>query len=200
METKIYKVLIVGDPGVGKTSITRRWLGEDFSETPRITVGADFSYHEFRFNDKVIKYQFWDLAGQDKSFEFSSQYVRFAAGIFFVFDMTHPTSLNSYYQWITNINMFLEREVPIVILANKLDAFKEAPVGTPWFQSLINLKVSHCFTSAKENSGLYNAREIMASAIFNREKELNATLSLKGAMTHNITATDVTNKEKSSCC
>lgn len=193
-----YKVLIVGEPGVGKSSITRRWQGLDFDDRSKVTMGAEFSSNNFEFHGYTINYQFWDIAGQDRSLEVSNLYVRNAAGIFFVFDMSVPSTLKSFHIWINNIKKYLMYEVPIVILANKLDYFKTPPLWMDVVQQLVDLKFTYCFTSAKTNDGLFNAREVMAAEILNKEAELGESLALKQTEVTKLVTID--SPAKSSWC
>jgi len=134
-----FKILVVGDPGVGKTSITRRSVGKSFSAHHHQTVGVDF----FRKNIQVINtpekvtevsLQIWDIAGQDRGRQVTRAYYQMAAAAFIVFDICEfqkdrQTSLKSIDAWLTDIRRKVkipidsehQMDIPLFLLANKCD-------------------------------------------------------------------------------
>ena len=121
----LYKVCIVGDGSVGKTAISERFLGGSFSTAYNLTIGTNICTHETQIDgDRKLKFQIWDLAGQQR-FEFvRSTFYRGSHGIIMVFDVTNPTSFTNLREWAFEIIQNLgERKLPLPIelLGNKSD-------------------------------------------------------------------------------
>ena len=83
-----YKVVLVGDVSVGKTSIMNRFFENKYAETYDPTIGVDYHLKELNYKNKIIKLQFWDSAGQEKYRSLIPSYVRGASLIFIVFDLS----------------------------------------------------------------------------------------------------------------
>lgn len=119
----LYKICMVGDGGVGKTAITERFLGKGFSSNYKLTIGVDILTHTTDIDDASIKYQIWDLAGQQR-FEFvRSTFYRGAHGIIMMFDLTRPDTLLNLREWKFEIlnNVSKKQGLPVVLLGNKSD-------------------------------------------------------------------------------
>ncbi len=119
---KLFKICLLGDGAVGKTSLRERYLGRPFQQSYSQTIGADFAMKEGRVGEVDIKYQIWDLAGQAEFADIRGVYVMGAVGALLVFDQTRPSSFKSLIQWIDE---FWKENgkgiVPILILGNKAD-------------------------------------------------------------------------------
>ena len=125
IKDSLYKVCIVGDGSVGKTAITERFLGGLFSSAYNLTIGTNISTHEIKVNgEKRIKFQIWDLAGQQR-FEFvRSTFYSGSHGIVMVFDVTNPDSFVNLREWSFEILQNYGQHnlpLPIVLLGNKSD-------------------------------------------------------------------------------
>lgn len=119
------KIIIVGDPGVGKTSILNQYCYKRFDDKARPTIGCDFSTVLLsNYNSKVIKAQLWDVAGQEKFHALSKLYIRGAQGCIIVCDITDEKSMASSLKWKDLILMdktLVEEQIPIVLVQNKKD-------------------------------------------------------------------------------
>ncbi|MHA1542672.1 MAG: Rab family GTPase [Candidatus Hodarchaeales archaeon] len=118
----LYKICMVGDGGVGKTAVTERFLGKGFSSNYKLTIGVDILTHTTDIDDTSIKYQIWDLAGQQR-FEFvRSTFYKGAHGIIMVFDLTRPDTLLNLREWkIEILSNIGKNSIPVVLLGNKSD-------------------------------------------------------------------------------
>ena len=95
----LYKICLVGDGGVGKTAIVERFLGKGFASTYHLTIGTNICTHTVDVDGTRVKFQIWDLAGQQR-FEFvRSTFYRGSHAIIMVFDVTNPTSLSNLHEW-----------------------------------------------------------------------------------------------------
>lgn len=129
-----YKIVLVGDPRVGKTSLRQRYLGEGFKENYMVTLGADFVIK--RFDDTVM--QIWDLAGQPVYKSVREGYYKGAEGIILVFDVTRPETFNNIPKWLSEILNKNEEILPMVLVGNKSDLRAEDDPDHVHEQNAIN--------------------------------------------------------------
>jgi small GTP-binding protein len=118
----VYKIALIGDGGVGKTSIRERYIGQGFKAEYLLTVGADFAMRDDNINGIPVRYQIWDLAGQDRFDGVREAYYRGCVGALLVYDITRPDSFYNTPKWINELWTNNGRgRVPIVVVANKID-------------------------------------------------------------------------------
>lgn len=86
---------MIGDSGVGKTSLLLRFTDDQFNATPLNTIGVDFKIKTLKIDDKIVKVQVWDTAGQERFRSISQTYFRNAHGCVAVYDVTSKTSFES---------------------------------------------------------------------------------------------------------
>ncbi|MFX1533606.1 MAG: Rab family GTPase [Promethearchaeota archaeon] len=122
-----FKIVLGGDGAVGKTSLRKNYMGEQFEIEYLQTMGADFALYETEIGDTIIKYQIWDLAGQPIFSEVVKGYYEGCAGAMMVYDVTRPESLDNLKNWIGDLINY-GGLMPIVIVGNKIDI--DRVVGT----------------------------------------------------------------------
>jgi len=122
----MYKVLVVGDIGVGKTSIIRRYVNRSFSTQYKTTVGVDFHLKTIKKGDQTVRLQLWDIAGQERFGSMTRIYYKDAIGAFVVFDISRPSTLDTVRRWKQDLDQKVniregEESIPVILLANKID-------------------------------------------------------------------------------
>ena len=117
-------LLTLGEVGVGKTSLSTRFMKDVFSENYLATIGVDFYAKEFVLPSCVLKLTVWDTAGQEKLRSVTANFLRKAEGALICYDITNKESFEKITYWIQNIK---DRalDVPIVIVGNKIDSKDE---------------------------------------------------------------------------
>ena len=131
--TNIYKIILIGDGGVGKTSLRSRFFGEGFKAQYMMTIGADFAVKRHNIDDQEYILHFWDLAGQPRFKDIRSSYYDNVNGIILIFDLTIPSTFSNIPNWITEIMQNGKgdpRDLPIVLIGNKLDLRGEPGIMT----------------------------------------------------------------------
>lgn len=118
---RLFKIVIIGDSGVGKTNIITRYTRNEFDLSLKSTIGVEFSTKKVNINDKIIKMQFWDTTGQERYRAITSSYYRGVHGIVLVFDISNYASFENINNWINEINSNCELNIPILLIGNKLD-------------------------------------------------------------------------------
>ena len=114
----LFKVLIIGDYGVGKVDILQTILKDNTNQQPK-GGRIDFAVKTVVIKNKRIKLQIWDTAGQFCSI--SSEYYKGAAGILLVYDITNSKSFENLAKWLTNIEENVHRDVQKIILGNRFE-------------------------------------------------------------------------------
>jgi small GTP-binding protein len=125
----LYKICVCGDGGVGKTSIINRYIGQKFQTNYKVTIGCQIATHNQQIDGQTIKFQLWDLAGQQR-FEFvRSTFYRGSHAAILVFDRTRPLSLQNLQQWKKEIDSNIGYDIPFIILGNKSDLIERIQVN-----------------------------------------------------------------------
>lgn len=124
-----YKVLVIGEVGVGKTSLVNRIVYNSFSEKYKATIGCEFGLKIIEIRGESVRIQLWDLAGQDRLGGISKLYCRDANGALVVNDVTREKSFEQAYLWKTSVdeNVCMEdgSPIPMVLCANKADLLNQ---------------------------------------------------------------------------
>ena len=116
------KIVLIGDGGVGKTAIRERYLGKGFKAQYLLTIGADFAMRDDTASGEPIRYQIWDLAGQQRFDAVREVYYKGCVGALLVYDVTRPDSYFNTPKWINELWTNNGRgRIPLVVVANKID-------------------------------------------------------------------------------
>uniref|UniRef100_A0A3B3UAS6 Ras-related protein Rab-13 n=1 Tax=Poecilia latipinna TaxID=48699 RepID=A0A3B3UAS6_9TELE len=117
----LFKLLLIGDSGVGKTCVLFRFSEDAFNSTFISTIGIDFKIRTIELDGKKIKLQIWDTAGQERFRTITTAYYRGAMGIMLVYDITNEKSFDNIKNWIRNIEEHASSDVERMVLGNKCD-------------------------------------------------------------------------------
>ncbi len=115
------KLLLLGDSGVGKSSLIMRWTLDTFSPSLVSTVGVNFKSKKVSLNGELIQVQVWDTAGQEQFHKITTSYYKGAQGIMLVYDVADQKSLENVEYWIKNIKSNASDSVQVVLIGNKID-------------------------------------------------------------------------------
>ncbi|MFX1392273.1 MAG: Rab family GTPase [Promethearchaeota archaeon] len=115
-----FKVMMLGDASVGKTSLTLRYISGFFLEDLKLTIGVDFYSKALEFQGKRVKLQIWDFGGEERFRFLLSQYCKGANGAFFLYDITNSITLDHLPDW-TQIIRDTAGNIPIMLIGSKLD-------------------------------------------------------------------------------
>lgn len=115
-----YKIMMLGDASVGKTSLTIRYISGSFLDDLKLTIGVDFYSKNSIYQDKRVKLQIWDFGGEERFRFLLSQYCKGANGAFFLYDITNSVTLDHLPDW-TQIIREHAGDIPIMLIGSKLD-------------------------------------------------------------------------------
>ncbi|XP_036409762.1 ras-related protein Rab-3B-like [Megalops cyprinoides] len=125
----MFKILIIGNSSVGKTSFLFRYADDCFSTSFVSTVGIDFKVKTIYRHDKRIKLQIWDTAGQERYRTITTAYYRGAMGFILMYDITNVDSFNAVQDWATQVKTYSWDNAQIVLVGNKCDLEGERAVS-----------------------------------------------------------------------
>ncbi len=118
-----FKILLIGDASVGKTSFTKRYCYNIFNPSERLTIGVDFHVKTVKFKDSLVKLQLWDIGGEERFRFLLPTYILGANAAFLLYDITRPSTLNNIPEW-TSIVRQKGGPIPIMLVGAKLDLDK----------------------------------------------------------------------------
>ncbi|KAL0479752.1 Ras-related protein Rab [Acrasis kona] len=152
------KLLVIGDSGVGKSCLLLRYIDDTFTSQFTSTIGIDFKVRTLEVDDKKIKCQIWDTAGQDRFRTITNVYYRDAQGILIVYDVTDSKSFEGLRYWIKNIEENAPDNVQKVLVGNKADLLdRRCVTKEEGSQFAEEHKLEFYEASAKDNFGVSEA-------------------------------------------
>lgn len=154
----LFKILLIGDSGVGKTCILCRFANNEFNRSHISTIGIDFKMKTIVVEGKRIRVQMWDTAGQERYETITTQYYRRAQGIILVYDITREETFRNIQKWLRYVDEHANNNVQRLLLANKCDAEDERTVWKDQGSRLAAEKNIKFFeTSAQSNINIDEA-------------------------------------------
>ncbi|KAI9494441.1 P-loop containing nucleoside triphosphate hydrolase protein [Zychaea mexicana] len=180
----LYKILVVGDLGTGKTSIIRRYVHNIFSSNYKSTIGVDFALKVIQWSPEIIvRLQLWDIAGQERFGNMTRVYYKEALGAFVVCDVTRQSTFEGVTKWKDDIDAKVSLpsawgggKIPVVLLANKSDLVNEGHgqhVNPMEMDELCDNQgfIKWFETSAKDNTNIDDAARFLIQSILKIEEE-----------------------------
>jgi small GTP-binding protein len=151
----MYKTLLIGESGVGKSSLILRHAENQFSEAFISTIGVDFKIRDFNVNGDIVKLQIWDTAGQERFRAITHSFFKGANAIIIVYDITKSDSLEHVKSWIGEIANSAPLDVKKILVGNKSDLEQLRLVPKKMGQALAKQYNMPFFeTSAKSNTNI----------------------------------------------
>eukprot|EP01120_Amphizonella_sp_Union-15-10_P013291 TRINITY_DN6148_c0_g1_i1.p1 TRINITY_DN6148_c0_g1~~TRINITY_DN6148_c0_g1_i1.p1 ORF type:complete len:199 (+),score=44.62 TRINITY_DN6148_c0_g1_i1:102-698(+) len=174
----LLKIIVLGESGVGKTSLLLRYVNNKFTMATKSTIGADFLSKQITVDDKPTTLQIWDTAGQERFQGLGTSFYRGSDGAIFVFDVTRKNTFDELSNWkksfLIQTNHEDNNEFPMLIIANKIDKEEERQVSRQsiekWCQDN-NLPFVEC--SAKEALNVDKAFYTIAKTVISKLKPGN---------------------------
>ncbi|XP_055339144.1 ras-related protein Rab-35-like [Paramacrobiotus metropolitanus] len=195
----LFKLLIIGDSGVGKSSLLLRFSDNTFTGSYITTIGVDFKIRTLEINGERVKLQIWDTAGQERFRTITSTYYRGTHGVIVVYDVTNGESFGNIKRWLEEIENNCEN-VSSILVGNKDDDPERKVVTTSDAQRVAVASGIPLFeTSAKENRNVEEMfRGITKLVLDNKKRSLMQNPSDAGALT--LTGNNKSGHDKKTKC
>ena len=176
------QLIMVGESGVGKTSLIRRYTNNIFNTNHLETIGIEFFNKEERINDQIIQIKLWDTAGQEIFHSLTKNFYRKADGIIIVYDITNKESFERIQDWVKSVydNTDTYKEIQMIIVGNKIDLEERREVSKEE-----GLKIGKYFeidffeASAKNAEGVKNFMIKIIKDILNNKVNNRNSINIK---------------------
>jgi small GTP-binding protein len=165
-----FRIITLGDSGVGKTSIIKRFCENKFDSNNASTIGMNFAFKELYVNKKMVKLKLLDTCGQEKYRSLTKSYLKNVSAVFFVFAFNDKDSFENLNEWI---EIFKEsysiNEIPHMLLGNKCDLKNE--IDETLIDEFVKSKnFTYIKTSAKDNVNIKESFEKIARMLYQKDK------------------------------
>ncbi|AAZ13226.1 Ras-related protein RabX1 [Trypanosoma equiperdum] len=169
----IFKIIVIGDSGVGKSSLTVRLSEDVFYKDYASTIAIDFRMHQMTYMDKRVRLQIWDTAGQERFQSVATAFYRGANGVMLCFDLTHRPSFLHLEHWMERVRQQSLPGIPCLLVGCKSDEARTSrqvskEEAMAWAKQH---GMSYIDTSAKEKENVQSAFQKIAQEIFEDMKE-----------------------------
>jgi len=162
----LFKLVLIGDSGVGKSCLLLRFADDAFTESYISTIGVDFRFRTVKIDNKTVKLQIWDTAGQERFRTITSAYYRGADGIIMVFDVTSTDSFDHVNDWLKEVNRYAAEGTVKLLVGNKSDRTADRVVSESQAKEFADeLGIPFIETSAKSSKNVEEAFLTMAGEL-----------------------------------
>ncbi|ETV66537.1 hypothetical protein H257_16979 [Aphanomyces astaci] len=195
----LFKLVLIGDSGVGKSCLLLRFADDAFTESYITTIGVDFRFRTVKIDKKTVKLQIWDTAGQERFRTITSAYYRGADGIIMVYDVTSQESFDHVNDWLNEVNRYASEGTCKLLVGNKSDMTTKKVVSFESAKAFADsLAIPFLETSAKNAQNVEEAFLTMASELITiRELVGSSTTKPHGTTLSNDSAKQ---SNSNSCC
>jgi len=203
----LFKVVLIGDSGVGKSNLLSRFTRNEFSMESKSTIGVEFATRSIAVDGKTIKAQIWDTAGQERYRAITSAYYRGAVGALLVYDISKHITYENVVRWLKELRDHADSNIVIMLVGNKSDLRHLRAVPTEEAKAFASENsLSFIETSALDASNvelafqniLTEIYKIVSSKALDQQGDPSAR---PGAGEHiKITPSSADTEKKSGCC
>ena len=200
----IFKVLLLGNSDVGKSSILLRYVDSVWNETFVPTIGVDFKVKTVEIGDKKVKMQIWDTAGQERFRNVISTYFRGGNGLLLIYDITNKDSFKNLESWLIEIEKNASENILKILIGNKSDLEEDREISKEEGQAFANRNgMQFMETSAKMNTNVDEAFQALGKLMieFNSGQKTTMASQNKNDKKKTLSASkgkDLNSKKK--CC
>ena len=197
----IFKIVIIGDAGTGKTNILSQYINKKFEQDSKATIGVELSCKTFTINNDKITAQLWDTAGQERYKSITKAYFKGALGALIVYDITNKISFENTEKWISDLRNYTDPKISTILVGNKNDMenkreipkedgeMKAKAFGVPFLE-----------TSALNGNNIELVFKTLIDEVYNKcKKEFEAVAEVEIMRGKTITVEE-TKKKKKKCC
>ena len=170
----MFKILLLGDSGVGKSSLLLRYTKNEFISDMRSTIGVEFALKYITIDNYQLKIQIWDTAGMERYRSITNAYYKGAKGVIVLYDICRKKSFENVDKWIDDFKSKADDDAVIILIGNKSDLDDKREVSKEEGESKAQMnKFAFMETSAKDNNNVQKAFETLFGEIVKIYKNKN---------------------------
>jgi len=194
----LFKIVLIGDAGVGKTCVVQRFKAGTFVERQGSTIGVDFTMKTLLLDGNKVKLQIWDTAGQERFRTITQSYYRSSNGVIIAYDISKRESFNNVIRWLDDVKKYAGPNIIQLLIGNKsdLDSIREVPTGQAQEFANQHNMLEFLETSAKDNTNIEEAFIKMAKEL----KKRHGGSHLEEASPSSISLGSEDVKDSYGCC
>jgi small GTP-binding protein len=204
----LFKVVLIGDSGVGKSNLLSRFTRNEFNLESKSTIGVEFATRSIKVDDKTVKAQIWDTAGQERYRAITSAYYRGAVGALLVYDIAKHLTYENVERWLKELRDHADSNIVIMLVGNKSDLKHLRAVPTDEARDFAEKNnLSFIETSALDATNVENAFQNILTEIYRivSRKQLDSpeAKSEPGKNPHTLLVVPTledTGQKKGKCC
>ena len=197
----IFKVLLLGNSDVGKSSLLLRYVDSVWNDAFVPTIGVDFKVKTLTINEKKVKMQIWDTAGQERFRTVVSTYFRGAHGILLLYDVTNRDSFKNLESWLIEIEKNAKEKVLKILIGNKCDLTDDREIQSDEGKAFaLRNGMEFMETSAKMNTNVSEAFETLGKLMIEFNSKSNTATQKKNENKNLKASSGMNLKTKKSCC
>jgi len=167
-----YKIVLLGEGRVGKTSLVLRYVNDVFSEKQQTTIQASFLAKRLSLGETTVNLAIWDTAGQERFHALGPIYYRDADGALLVYDTTDKDSFAKVKMWVKELRKMVGQDIVLCIAGNKIDLDKERAVDQAEAEEYAqSVGAIHCHTSARTGKGIDESFLSLTKAVMSARVE-----------------------------
>ena len=192
----LFKIILVGDSGVGKSCILLRYADDNFVDSYISTIGVDFKIRTFEIENKIVKLQIWDTGGQERFRSITSQFYRGGHGIIIVYDVTDIMSFQNVQHWLKEVERYTVNDPVKLLIGNKIDLVDQRNVSYESCKELADSANMDCIeTSARDASNVHEAFTLITKTMIDK-----SVFAKKPDSLNKVKTKGKTSKIKNKCC
>ncbi|KAM3129077.1 Ras- protein yptc6 [Paramecium bursaria] len=201
----LFKIVLIGDSGVGKSNLLQRFTKNDFSLESRPTIGVEFATKTLKVVNKSIKCQIWDTAGQERYRAITNAYYRGAVGALVCYDVTRRQTYEATEKWLGELKEHADSNIVIMMVGNKIDKSDQKVVRTDEASQFCEQnKIAFIETSALESTNVDQAFQKIVTEIYNtigqKQTKLNEQFTSEKIELKEATSSPQKQKKSKECC
>ena len=195
------KLIVIGDSGVGKTNIIKRYISNTFTIDTKSTVGVEFFTKTFKINDDILKLEIWDTAGQERYKAITSAYYRGSSGALIVYDITRIETYNNVEIWIKDLKEKVEGSLKLLLIGNKSDKKDERKMSIETaLHKARQLNIPLMETSAYNSTNIKKAFETILKEMYKDFKKGKVNYKKEKTNKSEGVNLEVEDQKENKCC
>ncbi|XP_052096276.1 ras-related protein Rab-43-like [Mytilus californianus] len=196
----LFKIVLIGDAGVGKTCVVQRFKSGTYVEKHGSTIGVDFTMKTLKVDGKLVKLQIWDTAGQERFRTITQSYYRSANGVILAYDITRRESYEDLPRWLEDVKRYAGGSIVQCLIGNKrdLENLREVNISEAKNFAQQHNMIDVIETSAKENT---NVEQVFLEMATELKRRIGGDSGLASSKSGGISLnTQTVGGGGSSCC